>query len=188
MCYAGCGGSTPEKFAERHWWVDQVQIFRNLSADGWLNPIVMEPFSPQDPLHQLLGKSRQVEVRPDFTQNVLRAIRQEPEPRGLLERMREWMNGLAFSRPAYAVACAAILLAVALPALFLWQEGSAPLTAQVPAETMIPEPAAEPMLSEEASLETQVASELDNMNQLSVLLAQQDTSSLTDNEIALLLY
>ena len=48
----------------------------------------MEPLSPQDPIKHLLAQAREVEVRPNFTQNVLRAARQTPQDRGWLAGLR----------------------------------------------------------------------------------------------------
>ena len=50
----------------------------------------MDPIPPNDPLWKLLGQSRRVEVRPNFTQNVLRAARQTPQERGWFARLRTW--------------------------------------------------------------------------------------------------
>jgi len=150
----------------------------------------MEPFSPNDPLHQLLGKSRPVKVRTDFTQNVLRAIRQEPQREGLWLRLQDWLAAAPF-RPGHALAAAAILLFAGV-GIFVSQpesgNGQADVVQTAPVSIPLAPDAAAPSPQDETSLESVVASDLDSMDQLSVLLAQQDTSALTDSEIAVLLY
>ncbi|MFZ4763326.1 MAG: hypothetical protein ACOYMN_00115 [Roseimicrobium sp.] len=147
----------------------------------------MEPFSPSDPLFKLLGQAKPVEPRANFTQNVMRAIRQQPQTHGLWERCQEWLAELAVPRLAYTLAT------LALAALVLWRSGSSssPTTGEALAQgnaaisILAPAPQIEVL---QDSLDTALASELDSADTLSVLLAQQDSSALTDSEIALLLY
>lgn len=155
-----------------------------------LKSFVMDPLSENDPVYKLLGKARSVEPRPNFTQNVLRAIRQQPQSRTAWERFKDKLAGLTFPRPAYtagafaSIAIAAFLTITLLPKTEqnnVYTNVTPSISTSEVATTSIPE-------VETSTLENGVTSELDNIDQLSVLLAQQDTSSLTDNEIALLLY
>lgn len=147
----------------------------------------MEPFSHDDPLYKLLGKARSVEPRPNFTQNVLRAIRQEPPATSAWLKVKTWFA----HHPLYIGATAALLITGL--ALSTWQTDSQ--TDITPAfahsETASGNSATTaPLFNEEggAITDTTVASELGNMDQLSTLLAQEDTRSFSDGEIALLLY
>jgi len=157
----------------------------------------MDPLSSNDPLHQLLGKARQVQVRPDFTQNVMRAIRQEPQSLSLWEKVQEWL--LCFGTPQRACMAGLAALVVTAASLSLLSPQDAGQSAQpsiafqipaVPDTALAIQTSAESALPEDEapSLETVVATDLDNLDQLSILLAQQDISSLTDTEIAVLLY
>lgn len=138
----------------------------------------MEPFSPQDPVGKLLGHARRVEPRPNFTQDVLRAVRQLPQRVSLRERFVEWCASL--SRPALAGACAVV--AAGLVAL-----------QTVRHEHRTDNPPSRPDKSV-ASVEgisqgeTDVATTLDNMDQLSSLLAHTDARTMTDTEVAFLVY
>lgn len=150
----------------------------------------MEPFSKDDPLHKLLGKARAVEPRPNFTQNVLRAVRQEPQRLGFWERCRVWLEqndgARSFCRGALAAA------AVVTLSLVVWKQTGNPSGNSM---GLVSAPGA-PKTSVEAGeapaaempVEAIVASELDTLDHLSVMLAQQDTSALTDSDIASFLY
>ncbi len=147
----------------------------------------MEPLSHDDPVYKLLGKARSVEPRPNFTQNVLRAIRQEPPATSIWLKIKTWLA----LHPHYIGATAALLITGL--ALSTWQTNSqsefrsAFVRKQtVPSHTT----AVPPLISEEkvSITDTTVASELGNMDQLSTLLTQEDTRSFSDGEIALLLY
>lgn len=146
----------------------------------------MEPFSHDDPLYKLLGKARSVEPRPNFTQNVLRAIRQEPPATSAWLKIKAWMA----LHPLYIGATAALL--VTGLALSTWNtESRDAIPALARTETAPANNATTPPLSAEEAVaitDTTVASELGNMDQLSTLLAQEDTRSFSDGEIALLLY
>lgn len=137
----------------------------------------MEPFSPQDPLGKLLGQARPVEPRPNFTQNVLRAVRQLPQRMSLRERLAEWCASL--SRPALAGACAVV--AAGLLAFQTVRDGNridGPLNRD-----------GKSVAADEVSGgEADVAATLENMNQLSTLLAQTDARAMTDTEVAFLVY
>lgn len=150
----------------------------------------MDPLSENDPVYKLLGKARSVEPRPNFTQNVLRAIRQEPQSRTAWERFKDQLSEFTFSRRLYATGAFASVALVALltVALFPNAEEKNVYANVTPSLSSPPATIASTSEVETSSSENGVTSELDNIDQLSVLLAQQDTSSLTDNEIALLLY
>lgn len=154
----------------------------------------MEPFSKDDPLHKLLGKSRAAEPRPNFTQNVLRAVRQEPQKVGFWERCRAWLE----EEGGFKTLCQGTVAAAAVLTLSLvvWKQTATPtgspadmVATSTPADSR-PTPEA---VAVEAAPATQmpvelVASELESLEHLSVMLAQQDTSAMTDSEIASLLY
>lgn len=147
----------------------------------------MEPLSPDDPLHSLLGKARTVEPRPNFTQDVMRAVRQVQQEQSGWRRVQEWFTGFVPPRMAYAAA--AVALAAAVAAVFIQHSSRTGevTVAQTPLKQATT-PAPVPATTAEDPLDSAVASELDSVDALSVLLAQQDTSALTDSEIALLLY
>lgn len=147
----------------------------------------MNPLEPNDPLWNLLGKARKVEVRGNFVQNVVRAARQEPQTRSVWQRAREWMEQ---ARAAVWFRPALVATAVVVAAVALWNP-AAPQTetlAQVPAAS----PASETISTEDMELlklaESLPTMPLDSVNQMDVLLAMDDTSALTDTEIAFLLY
>ncbi|MEZ0277288.1 MAG: hypothetical protein ACAH88_20425 [Roseimicrobium sp.] len=148
----------------------------------------MEPFSKDDPLHKLLGKGRAVEPRPNFTQNVLRAVRQEPQKLGFWEQCRVWLgeNGGAKTLCRGVVAAAAVVTF----SLVIWQKAGSPsgnsvnvVSAPGVSKASVEMDAATAEMPVEA-----VASELDTLDHLSVMLALQDTSALTDSDIASFLY
>ena len=146
----------------------------------------MEPLSPNDPLYDLLGRRRGVELRTDFTQNVLRAVRQLPPRLSLGERCREFFREF-FGRPVVLGACAAVLVA----ALGLWwslSDHAADVAGDRIAQVNVPAQAGEGAAVEASSPEAEVAVALNDMDKLSVLLAQQDTRAMTDTEIAFLIY
>lgn len=152
----------------------------------------MEPFSPEDPLTQLLGRAKSVELRPNFTQNVMRAVRQLPQQESGWERFRSSLSEWLMPRPALAGACA-LLAAVFLSLWFVKpalhsgssQDGSTTV-AQVNHST--PSATSAGTGSATASTEPDVVTELAQMDQFSQLLAQQDTKSLSDSDLATLLY
>jgi len=165
----------------------KFHIIRNISIFRELITPVMEPFSREDPLYKILGKARMVEPRSNFTQNVLRAIRQEPLTESAWSKVKGWVT----VRPLYRAATAAVLLTGLI--LSIWQINTK--TDAVPAFAHIGTPSTtnttiSPLFTEEGTTITDnaVASELGNMDRLSTLLAQEDTSAFSDGEIALLLY
>lgn len=143
---------------------------------------VMDPLSPNDPLWKLLGKARQVEARPNFTQNVLRAARQTPQERGWLAALRAWWSE-GEKAPGGLVWAAAAAVALAALVVFVPQEKSTPELAETTPVTV------EPLLLEsDFPLIEGYETEWENLEQIGTLLAVQDTSVLTDREINLLLY
>lgn len=159
----------------------------------------MEPLSPNDPVFKVLGNAKPVEPRPNFTQNVLRAVRQVPQRETLWERCQSWFSAGFGARGTWAGAGLAVAAALAIwvgirPADPEFNPGrhapvavstsTSPASVDVAAMTSSLEEEAFTAVEEPGS----VATQFDNMDQLSLLLAQQDTSALTDSEIALLLY
>ncbi len=140
----------------------------------------MDPLTPNDPLWKLLGQSRRVEVRPNFTQNVLRAARQTPQERGWFARLRAWTTAPERPGLAWAVA-AAVALAAGL--VLMQPAASGPeVTQQQPAEV----PAL--LLETDFPLVDGYDTQWQNLEQMGDLLAVQDSALLTDREIHLLLY
>lgn len=147
----------------------------------------MEPFSHEDPIYKILGKAKMVKLRPNFTQNVLRAIRQEPLAESTWSKVKDWFT----IRPLYIGATAAVLLTGLV--LSIWHIDTK--TEVIPAFAHVETPSTTstivpPLFTEKGTTITDnaVASELGNMDRLSTLLAQEDTSAFSDGEIALLLY
>ena len=153
----------------------------------------MEPLSPQDPLHKLLGKAKVVEPRPNFTQNVLRAVRQLPQREGVWERLAAWLGNLSAPRAAMAGGLA-LLACVALFALAFHSDsvslhGSGSIAHSGSSTVAQPKQSAlTKAIAEEHADGLDFAQELDGMNQLTMVLAQQDTVTLSDADLALLLY
>jgi hypothetical protein len=146
----------------------------------------MEPLGPQDPLGKLLGKARQTDPRPNFTQNVLRAVRQLPQQESGWERFRESLFRWLRPAPALAGACAVLLAAF----LGVWSLKTSPQDAGHNTGNLAVTRTenATATSSDAAAAEPDVVTELAQMDQFSQLLAQQDTKSLSDNDVAALLY
>ncbi len=136
----------------------------------------MEPLQPNDPLWNLLGRAKPVKPRPNFTQNVLRAARQAPQEHGLLARFREWFADRPGSFARIALTSGAALL---IGVFALTQ--NAPVAQPSLVTASVPAPQETPLVAE---VETQI----DNLEQIHALLAAEDTSGLSDREIAFLLY
>jgi hypothetical protein len=144
----------------------------------------MEPFSPEDPLTKLLGQARPVQPRPNFTQNVLRAARQTPQTESGWERVREFFSRGWLAQPALAGTCA--LLATAL--LGFWALKPAPNDGGRDSGGLAVNSGNPVATGEAVTTEPDVVTELDKMDQFNQLLAQQDTKSLSDSDVAALLY
>ena len=141
----------------------------------------MEPFSPQDPLRKLLGQAREAEVRPNFTQNVMRMARQTPQDRGWLSSLRAWweentlVGGLSIAGGAVE--------ALALAFVALQPSATSPQVADEPVKAAQPAVVLDemPILPEsEAAWENPLHTE--------ALFAVEDSSQFTDSEISFLLY
>lgn len=156
----------------------------------------MEPLSPRDPLYTLLGRVRPVEPRPHFTQDVMRAVRQTPQRQTLWERMGKFFELFTSHPVACATAGAAV---VALLGIISWPESVTPstVTAANPAVSQAHLPAVvdEMLFSVTENTETSgaetagnLSSHYSEMDPMGLLLVQEDTSALTDSEIALLVY
>jgi negative regulator of sigma E activity len=142
----------------------------------------MEPLGPQDPLGKLLGKARQADPRPNFTQNVLRAVRQLPQQESGWERFRESLSRWLTPGPALAGACAVLLAAF----VGVWSLKTPPQDGGHNSGNLAVTRTEN--ASDAATAEPDVVTELAQMDQFSQLLAQQDTKSLSDNDVAALLY
>ena len=148
----------------------------------------MEPFSPNDPLLRLLRRGREVEPRPNFTPVVLRAVRQLPQQQTLAGRVAAWFSGPFLPRLAVAGAAAVLVLGAAFlanrpPVNQVQPLASAPRTEPAP----IPAAVVDEMLLSATAGPAATASG-NGMDPLGVLLVHEDTSALTDSELALLLY
>ena len=143
----------------------------------------MEPFSPQDPIRKLLDQSREVGVRPNFTQNVVRTARQTPQERGWLAGLRAWWG----ENPAKVGLALASGAAVAVMLTFAWipvqpVAGPSAVAVTTPAQVEDLSFADEMPLLPTAEAAWQGTMETES------LLAVEDTSLLTDSDISYLLY
>ena len=146
----------------------------------------MDPLTPNDPLWKLLGEAREVEVRGNFTANVLRAARNTPQEKGWLASLRAMVRGessVTWLRPG----AVALFLVVLVAGGVVWLPKQAVQPQAVLASDGTP---ATPALSDEdmALIANDVDLALEGMNHLDTLVAMEDTSALTDTEIAFLLY
>ena len=147
----------------------------------------MNPLEPNDPLWQLLGKTREVKVRGNFVQNVVREARNTPQDRGLFVAVKDWVRGesrgaVAWLRPG-----------LALGALVLLGWMSLNLGSTGPSEVAVQAEVATPVMSAEEEAMIQLADALPTMpletvNEMDALLAMDDAAVLTDTELAFLLY
>lgn len=148
----------------------------------------MEPFTEKDPVYQLLGKAKKVEPRAQFTQDVMRAIRQEEHKTSYFRRFTASLASLWSRSPILTGSLATSTLALLIGALALTSpkdspSSSIPHVAHTTAPALqAPSQEAFPLSSENAESEWEKIEELDH------LLAIQSTTSLTDSQIALLLY
>ena len=146
----------------------------------------MNPMEPHDPLWKLLGKGRKVEVRPNFTQNVVRLARNTEQERGWWAGFKAWWQDAVALYPAGRLA--AVAAAVALMAGLAWMAATQP----GPADPVVAEAPAvaekEVVPAVEVPLVPEVETQLESLDYLDELLALEDTSGLSDREIAFLLY
>lgn len=141
----------------------------------------MEPFSPNDPLWNLLGKTKPSEPRPNFVQNVVRAARLTPQERGWLASLKAWWQERDLGHAPLAWATAAVI-ALAGISLTFTQQGD---ITQVVAQPVVNQ---DPVLSEADFLVPEFETEWKKLETMGDLLAVQDSSQLTDREIHMLLY
>lgn len=161
----------------------------------------MEPLTPNDPLWKVLGQTKRVEVRPNFTQNVVRMARQTPQDRGWLARLKSWWQEKqeVGTAATWTWAAAAAVIALTASAVLFTPAASEDSSVSLAAVTIpAPVPTATAEKTEPAS--TVAGAEVDfplmpgfetewqNLEQMGDLLAVHDTSLLTDSEINLLLY
>ena len=139
----------------------------------------MEPFSPQDPLTKLLAQARKIEVRSNFTQNVVRAARQTPQDRGWLAALRAWWEETRWFAPQAKWSFASAVTIMAVVALALLQTPP-DTTPQVVEKAVAPEAELPLLPAAETPWETAYQTE--------ALLAVEDTTQFTDSEIGFLLY
>ena len=149
----------------------------------------MEPLEPQDPLWKLLGQGRKVDARPNFTQNVLREVRNTPQQRGWWTVLKAWWMDSAALLPAGRLIALATVVVVAsmvwLPQVKVNPDtGSDPVVVAGPVEVL----SVETQVPVHAPLVPEVETQLESLDYLDELLALEDTSGLTDREIAYLLY
>jgi hypothetical protein len=145
----------------------------------------MEPLTPNDPLWKVLGQTKKVEVRPNFTQNMVRLARQTPQDRGWLAQIKGWWQEQPVARIGLGLAAAAAL-ALTTARIVLQPESTIPAQVTVTA----PVPTNELTVTTEVDfpLIPEFSTEWQNLEQVGDLLAVHDTSLLTDSEINLLLY
>lgn len=142
---------------------------------------VMEPLTPNDPLWNLLGKTRKVGLRPNFAQNVVRAARQTPQDRGWLAGVKSWWRDFELGHAGLAWAAAAVI-AVAGASFTLRPSAEVPqMAAAAAVQTEAAPVSADFMIPE-------FESEWQDLEQMGDLLVVNDTSVLTDREIQMLLY
>ncbi len=140
----------------------------------------MEPLTPNDPLWNLLGKTKPVEPRPNFVQNVVRAARQTPQEHGWLASLKSWWRERELGQASLAWAAAAVIALAGISLTFAPQ-ADVQMAAQPPATQ-------DAVLSEADFLVPEFETEWKNLETMGDLLAVQDTSQLTDREIHMLLY
>lgn len=141
----------------------------------------MEPLTPNDPLWNLLGKNKPVEPRPNFVPNVVRAARQTSQEHGWLATLKAWWQERD-AAPASLAWAAAAVIALAGISLTLAPRDTAPQVATQPAVST------EAVLTEADFLVPEFETEWKSLETMGDLLAVQDTTQLTDNEIHMLLY
>jgi hypothetical protein len=145
----------------------------------------MEPLTPNDPLWDLLGKAKPAEPRANFVQNVVREARQTPQEHGLWAKIKGWWQDSVSPSPALSWAGSAALCALVTSITLISHQDSSSTVVSQPS-TAISE---EVLLTEiDFPIVPEFESEWKNLEQTGALLAVQDTSQLTANEIHLLLY
>lgn len=145
----------------------------------------MEPLTPNDPLWDLLGKAKPVVPRANFVQNVVREARHTPQEHGLWAKIKDWWQDSISPSPTLPWAATAAICIMVTSLVFISQDNSSPTVFAQPSAAM----SEEVLLTEiDFPIVPEFVSELNNLEQTGALLAVQDTSQLTANEIHLLLY
>ncbi len=168
-----------------------------------------DPLPPEDAVWKLLGQSRKVDVRPNFVADVIREARQTPQDRGFWAKIRGWVAD-AFEVPGtvgrVAWMAAALTIAGVVTGVMLREAGPGSVAApSVVAKTSTPvvktgTVAADPLehlLGTDWMLLTDstqtpaasapvTASTATKVDKLEALLAIENTSTLSDGELALL--
>jgi hypothetical protein len=145
----------------------------------------MEPLTPNDPLWDLLGKAKPAEPRANFVQNVVREARQTPQEHGLWAKIKGWWLDSVSPSPTLTWAAGAAICIMVTSLVFISQDNSSPAVFTRSSAAM----SEEVMLTEiDFPFVPEFESEWQSLEQNGALLAVQDTSQLTANEIHLLLY
>jgi hypothetical protein len=133
----------------------------------------MTPFDHDEELLKLLGEARPVEAKGNFLPNVMRAIRLEPQDRGVWAAVRAWWaeSQKAWALPLGAAAAALVVLL------------NAPTAPEAVPSTLVVQARAEAVV-----LAEEPVSALVHLDEVDALLAMEDTSSLSDQELSFLLY
>ena len=127
-----------------------------------------------------MGRARPVVPRPNFTQNVLRAARQQSQRVSWLEQLKDWLA----LRPQAALGGAFAAALVLVTSVVLIPHGSRVTNTAVVASA----PAILPDAEMAAIVDVDVSAPLDSLDHIDALVAMQDTSALTDTEVQFLLY
>jgi len=139
----------------------------------------MNPLEPQDPLWKLLGKGRDVDLRSNFVQKVVREARQTPQERGWWAGLKAWWADATGGRPVgRLVAVTAVVVVLGVMGVNVLKEPAID----------VPLVVAEFAVAVEAPLVPEVETQLESLDYLDELLALEDTSALSDREIAYFLY
>jgi len=145
----------------------------------------MEPLTPNDPLWDLLGKAKPAEPRANFVQNVVREARQTPQEHGLWAKIKGWWLDSVSPSPTLTWAAGSAICIMVTSLVFISQDNSSPAVFTRSSAAM----SEEVMLTEiDFPFVPEFESEWQSLEQNGALLAVQDTSQLTANEIHLLLY
>ena len=159
----------------------------------------MQPLDPNDPIWKVLGRARPVDVRGNFIQNVVREARKTPQQSGLAA----WWTGfrqeaawLIAGRSAARFALAATVAGLTVLAVMNLGAHKGPesgssgdrsfVATSMDAQNTVRTPAKDSSAS--VPVQPEVETEWENMAQMSALLAVEDTSVLSDSEIASILY
>ena len=127
-----------------------------------------------------MGNARPVVPRPNFTQNVLRAVRQETQMTGWQVRVGQWLA--AWRRPLAGAVATTLLL---VTTLVLHQSRVTPAP-----EVAVNRSSTSAVIDAEmaAIADEDVSAPLASLDHMDALVAMEDTSSLTDTELQFLLY